>query len=174
MADELNPDGGDATFDDGNSNEDTGEREVSIQKLYVKDASIEVPNAPQVFTEDFQPEVNVDLNTEVQQLAETAFEVAVTVTITAAQGENTAYIVEVQQAGVFEIDGETTEDERGPLLGAYCPGLIFPYLREAAGDMVQRAGFPHFVLQPVNFEALYAQHQADQANDTQETGHATH
>ncbi|WP_111747840.1 protein-export chaperone SecB [Salinisphaera orenii] len=169
MADELTPDNADDT-----ATNDTAQRDVTIQKLYVKDASIEVPNAPQIFTEEFQPEVNVDLNTQVQPLAETAFEVAVTVTINATQGETTAYIVEVQYAGVFEIDGEINEEAQGQLLGAYCPTIIFPYLRETAGDMVQRAGFPHFVLQPVNFEALYAQHQAEQTGDAQNASRTTH
>lgn len=169
MVDALQPDDADDSVA-----EETGEHELSIQKLYIKDASIEVPNAPQVFTEEFQPEVNIDLNTQVQPLSETAFEVAVTVTINATQGENTAYIVEVQQAAVFEIDSESDEDERNQLLGAYCPSIIFPYLREAAGDMVQRAGFPHFVLQPVNFETLYAQHQSDQADGAQDTSRSTH
>lgn len=168
MADELQPDD---TETQGNG---ATQLEVTIQKLYIKDASIEVPSGPMIFTEDQQPEVNVDLNTEVQQLTQTAYEVLVTVTIKATQGEQTSYIVEVQQAGVFEVGSEANEEERGQLLGAYCPAIVFPYLREAAGDMVQRAGFPHFALQPVNFEALYAQHLAEQAGQTQNANQVTH
>lgn len=168
MADERQPD--DAETQENGEHQ----RGVTIQKLYVKDASIEVPEGPMIFTEDQQPEVNVDLNTQVQPLTQTAYEVSVTVTIKAAQGEHTSYIVEVQQAGVFEIDSEANEEESGQILGAYCPAIIFPYLRETAGDMVQRAGFPHFALQPVNFDALYAQHLSEQAGQAQNGSQTTH
>lgn len=168
MADELQPDDASTHGSEANQNE------VTIQKLYVKDASIEVPSGPMIFTEEQQPEINVDLNTQVQPITQTAFEVSVTVTIKATQGEKTSYIVEVQQAGVFEIASEIDEETRGQMLGAFCPAIVFPYLREATGDMIQRAGFPHFALQPVNFDALYAQHLAEQANQTQNTSQTTH
>jgi preprotein translocase subunit SecB len=149
------------------------QRQVALQKIYIRDASIEVPNGPRVFTEQYQPEVNVDLNTRIENLSRETHQVTLTVTVTAKQGERTAYIVEVQQAGVFQIEGFDDDGERGHLLGAYCPSILFPYIRESVGDMVQRAGFPHFLLQPVNFDRLYAQHQSNDGGPTN-VGDATH
>lgn len=161
--------------DNGQQASENGEaqRQVALQKIYIRDASIEVPNGPRVFTEQYQPEVNVDLNTRIENLSRETHQVTLTVTVTAKQGERTAYIVEVQQAGVFQIDGFDDDAERGHLLGAYCPSILFPYIRESVGDMVQRAGFPHFLLQPVNFDWLYAQHQRSEGGPT-EVGDATH
>lgn len=139
------------------------ERQVGLQKIYILDASIEVPDGPRIFIEQFTPEVNVDLNTQIESLSDDAYQVVLTVTVTAKQEEQTAYIVEVQQAGVFQISGFDDEQERGHVLGAYCPSIVFPYIRESVSDMVQRAGFPPFLLQPVNFDMLYAQHMAGAA-----------
>ncbi|MDA3919320.1 MAG: protein-export chaperone SecB [Salinisphaera sp.] len=160
---------------DETENGDAGnQRQVALQKIYIRDASIEVPDGPRVFTEDYNPEVNVDLNTQIQSLSEETHQVVVTVTVTAKQTDRTAYIVEVQQAGVFQLDGFSDDEERSHVLGAYCPSVLFPYLREAIGDMVQRAGFPHFLLQPVNFDMLYAQHRENDSNQPTEVGSATH
>lgn len=150
------------------------QRQVALQKIYIRDASIEVPNGPRVFTEEYKPEVNVDLNTQVENLSRETHQVVLTVTVTARQGERTAYIVEVQQAGVFQIEGFDDARERGHVLGAYCPSILFPYIRESVGDMVQRAGFPHFLLQPVNFDRLYAQHQENRSGSPTDVGDATH
>lgn len=161
--------------DNGNQNEQPqAQRQVGLQKIYVRDASIEVPDGPRVFTEEYNPEVNVDLNTQIQSLSEETHQVILTVTVTAKQGERTAYIVEVQQAGVFQIEGFDDEDERDHVLGAYCPSILFPYIRESVGDMVQRAGFPHFLLQPVNFDLLYAQHRANEDGTPSDASQATH
>lgn len=135
------------------------QRQVALQKIYVRDASIEVPDGPRIFTRDYKPEVNVDLNTRIQGLKDDAHQVMLTVTVTARQGDETAYIVEVQQAGVFRVQGFDDDAERGQVLGAYCPSVLFPFVRETVADMIQRAGFPHFLLQPVNFDALYHEHQ---------------
>ncbi|RJS91592.1 protein-export chaperone SecB [Salinisphaera sp. Q1T1-3] len=153
--------------------QEQGQRTVGLQKIYVRDASIEVPDGPRVFTLDYNPEVNVDLNTQIQNLSDETHQVCLTVTVTAKQEDRTAYIVEVQQAGVFQIEG-FDEQERDHVLGAYCPSVLFPYVREAVGDMVQRAGFPHFLLQPVNFDLLYAQHRAGQGEGTTDASQATH
>ncbi|MES1928983.1 preprotein translocase subunit SecB [Salinisphaera dokdonensis CL-ES53] len=150
------------------------QRQVGLQKIYIRDASIEVPNGPRVFTEEYKPDVNVDLNTRIENLSRETHQVTLTVTVTAKQGERTAYIVEVQQAGVFQIEGFDDDKERGHLLGSYCPSILFPYIRESVGDMVQRAGFPHFLLQPVNFDLLYAQHQNNQGGQPTDAGSATH
>ncbi len=150
-------------------------RQVALQKIYIRDASVEVPDGPRVFTEEYKPDVNVDLNTRIESLSRETHQVIVTVTVTAKQGERTAYIVEVQQAGVFQIEGFDDEAERGHVLGAYCPSVLFPYVRESVGDMVARAGFPHFFLQPVNFDMLYAQHQQNQQTGAPtDAGNATH
>ncbi|MES1939910.1 preprotein translocase subunit SecB [Salinisphaera sp. T5B8] len=161
--------------DNGQQASENGQaqRQVALQKIYIRDASIEVPDGPRVFTEQYQPEVNVDLNTRIENLSRETHQVTLTVTVTAKQAERTAYIVEVQQAGVFQIDGFEDDAERGHLLGAYCPSILFPYIRESVGDMVQRAGFPHFLLQPVNFDRLYAQHQRNDGSPTN-VGDATH
>jgi preprotein translocase subunit SecB len=150
------------------------ERQVGLQKIYVKDGSIEVPDGPRVFTQEYNPEVNVDLNTQAQPLSEEAFQVILTVTVTAKQEERTAYIVEVQQAGVFQISGFPDEGERTHVLGAYCPSILFPYIRESVGDMIQRAGFPPFLLQPVNFDMIYAQQQANEGEGQADAGQTTH
>lgn len=159
----------------GNGGENgQAQKQVALQKIYIRDASIEVPDGPRVFTEDYKPDVNVDLNTRIHNLSDETHQVVVTVTVTAKQADRTAYIVEVQQAGVFRIEGFTEEGERNHVLGAYCPSVLFPYVRESIGDMVQRAGFPHFLLQPVNFDRLYAQHQQNPDAPAADAGDATH
>lgn len=135
---------------------------VTLQKIYLRDASVEVPAAPGVFAGNWDPSINVDLDTRVEDIGDQAHHVTVTATVTAKQEETTAYIVEVQQGGVFQLDGFDDDETRLQVLGAYCPSVLFPYLRETVGDLVQRAGFPHFLLQPVNFDALYQRHREAQ------------
>lgn len=137
--------------------------QVSLQKVYVRDASVEVPDGPQVFTRQLNPELNVELNTRIQELGGDGYQVTLAVTVTAREGDDTAYIVEVQQAGVFQVSGFDDDDQHAHALGAYCPGVLFPFVRESVADMVQRAGFPHFLLQPVNFDALYQEQRQYQA-----------
>lgn len=149
----------------------SGDKQVAIQKIYVKDASLEVPNAPSIFTQEWKPQVDVQLNTGVQNLSDETHEVVLTVTVTAKLGEETAYLAEVKQAGVFLLRGFADEAERGAILGAYCPNTMFPFVRETIADMVVRAGFPHFLLQPVNFDALYQQHLQQKQQATAETKH---
>ncbi|MGN8159923.1 protein-export chaperone SecB [Salinisphaera sp. RV14] len=163
-----------AEDNDSQTEQTEAQRQVGLQKIYIRDASIEVPDGPRVFTEEYNPEVNVDLNTQIQSLSEETHQVVLTVTVTAKQGERTAYIVEVQQAGVFQLEGFSADDERDHVLGAYCPSILFPYIRESVGDMVQRAGFPHFLLQPVNFDLLYAQHLAGEDGTPGDASQATH
>jgi preprotein translocase subunit SecB len=128
----------------------------SIEKLYVKDLSAEVPNAPQIFLEREAPAVELQLRTEGRGIDEGLFEVVLTVTVTSKIGEKVAFLIEVSQAGIFQlrnIPGESME----PLLAVACPNLLFPYAREAISTATTRAGFSPVVLQPVNFEALYAE-----------------
>lgn len=137
------------------SNGEQAGPQVAVHKVYLRDGSVEVPEGAHIFTQNFQPEVNVDLNSKVEELPNENYEVSLTVTVTAKGEDKTAYIVEIQQAGVFQISGFEQDAQRGHVLGAYCPTVLFPYVREAVSDMVQRAGFPPFLLQPVNFDALY-------------------
>lgn len=127
-----------------------------IEKLYVKDASIEVPNAPQIFTDRTTPQVNVELGNSAQKLDEGVYEVSIKVTVTAKIGDNTAFLVEVAQSGIFAI--RNVPDENLEMIVAItCPNILFPYAREAVSDMVTRAGFAPVLLNPINFEALYMQ-----------------
>ena len=128
----------------------------TVEKIYVKDVSFEVPGAPAIFTENVQPELQLNLNQRVQRLGENAFEVVLAVTLTCQAGERTAYVAEVKQAGVFGIAGLEPQMIDG-LLGTQCPNILFPYVRQLVSDLVQAGGFPPFFLQPINFEALYAE-----------------
>lgn len=141
--------------------------QVLMQKVYLRDASVEVPDAPRIFTGEWQPQMNVDLDTHVENLGEQAHQVTVIVTVTAKQGDATAYIVEVQQAGVFQVSGFDDDAQRLMVLGTYCPNALFAFAREAVSDLIARAGFPQFLLQPVNFEALYQQHLQSQDQHSQ-------
>lgn len=133
-------------------------KQVAIQKIYIRDASLEVPNGPGVFTQEWKPRVDVQLNTGVQDLKNDLHHVVLTVTVKAQLGEQVAYLVEVQQAGVFLLRGFGDVEEKRAVLGAYCPNILFPFARETIADQIRRAGFPEFLLQPVNFDALYQQH----------------
>jgi len=137
-------------------------QQFSIQKIFIKDVSFESPNAPAVFTEgEWKPEVNVQINTEAKTLNEGLHEVTLTVTVTAKQLEKTAFLVEVKQSGLFQMVG-FDQEQMGGMLGAYCPETLFPYAREAISDLVTKGGFPQMLLSPVNFNALYMQHQQQQ------------
>lgn len=140
---------------DGNTAE---QKQFQIQKIYIKDVSFETPNSPQIFQQDWKPEMNFQLGNTAKKLGDEVYEVVVSVTVTAKQGENTAYLVEVQQAGIFTLS-HFTDEEIGPMVGSYCPSLLFPYVREVISDLVTKAGFPPMLLAPVNFDMVYAQHQ---------------
>jgi len=132
-------------------------QQFAIQKIYLKDVSLESPRSPQVFTDgEWQPEINVQINTSSQTLSEDTYEVVLTITVTAKQDENTAFLIEVKQAGIFSLSG-FSEDNMAGMVGAYCPETLFPYAREAISDLVGKGGFPQLLLAPVNFNALFAQ-----------------
>ena len=134
----------------------------SIEKLYVKDLSLEVPGAPQIFLEREAPQVNVQLRTEAQNIDEGVYEVVLTVTVSALIGEDrTLFLVEVAQGGIFQIRN-VPETDLEPVMMIGCPNILFPYAREAVSDAVTRAGFQPVLLSPVNFETLY-QSQRQQA-----------
>ena len=141
------------------------EQQFQLQKIYLKDTSFETPNSPGIFTENWEPDVNVELQTAGKPLADNVHEVVLTVTVTTKVGDKTAYLAEVHQAGVFTLDG-FNENERAHMLGSYCPNILFPYAREAISDFVGKGGFPQLMLAPVNFDALYAQHVQQQGKNT--------
>lgn len=142
--------------------EEQPQQQFAIQKIFIKDVSFESPNAPAVFTEgEWKPEVNVQINTEAKALNEGLHEVTLTITVTAKQLEKTAFLVEVKQCGIFQMSG-FEQEQIGGMLGAYCPETLFPYAREAISDLVTKGGFPQMLLSPVNFNALYMQHQQQQ------------
>lgn len=127
-----------------------------IQKLYSKDVSFEVPNAPQIFQENGQAEVKMSLAQRVNELGDNTHEVVLTITVTATIGEKTAYLVEVAQAGIFQVSG-FNEQATHAVMNTLCPTTLFPYARQAISSLVAEGGFPPMVLQPVNFDQLYAQ-----------------
>lgn len=133
------------------------EKQFTLQKIYVKDLSFETPNSPGIFTENWEPNVNVELNTNGKLLAPDVHEVVLGITITTKIGEKVAFLCEVHQAGVFTVKG-FGEQELGPMLGSYCPNLLFPYAREVVSDLVSKGGFPQMLLAPVNFDAIYLDH----------------
>lgn len=135
----------------------------SIEKLYVKDASLEIPNAPQIFTDRTQPQVNVELGNTAQKLEEGVFEASIKVTVTSKIGDKVAFLVEVTQAGIFAIRN-IPEENLEMILGVTCPNILFPYAREAVSDLVTRAGFPPVLLNPINFEALFMQQKQQAEN----------
>lgn len=146
----------------GSADTSADQRQVVLQKIYVRDASVEVPLAPSIFTRQWQPQVDVQVNSRVEDLKNDTWQITLTITVTAKLGEDTAFLVEAHQAGVFMVKGFSQNAELGAVLGAYCPGLIFPFVRETVADLVQRAGFPQLLLQPINFDALYVEHQRRQ------------
>jgi preprotein translocase subunit SecB len=142
----------------------------TIEKTYVKDMSLEVPNAPQVFLQREQPQVEVQIHTSSQAIEEGYYETVVTVTVTAKISEDrTMFLAEAAQAGIFQIR-HLPRGDLEPVLGITCPNILFPYAREVVSDMVTRAGFPPVILNPVNFEVLYQQQQAQQG----QAGTTTH
>lgn len=137
-------------------------REFSLQRIYVKDISFETPNSPTIFTQEWKPESSLSLNSTVTKLEEELYEVVLTVTVTTKLADKTAYLVEVQQAGIFTVRN-FPEEEMGHMMGAYCPNILFPYAREVVSDLVSKGSFPQLLLTPVSFDQLYAQHQHEQA-----------
>ena len=147
-------------------------QQFAIQKIYLKDVSFESPNSPQAFTDgEWKPQINVQINSSHQAIADDTHEVQLTVTVTAKHNENTAFLAEVKQAGIFTMSGFPEENLAG-MLGAYCPETLFPYAREAVSELISKGGFPQLLLAPVNFNALYSQQVQQQAEAQAEQGAA--
>lgn len=134
----------------------------NIEKLYIKDLSIEVPNAPAIFLDRDPPQMDVQLNTQSAPVEDGIYESVLTLTITAKIKDKTAFLVELKQAGIFRIQN-IPQEAMEPALGVGCPNILFPYAREAISDAVLKAGFPPLILQPVNFEMMYMQQQQAKA-----------
>lgn len=132
-----------------------------IEKIYVKDLSVELPNAPQCFLEQEAPKVDLQLQTNGGAVDDGVFQVTLTATVTAKIGDKTQFLVEAVQAGIFQIRNISEEDING-ILAIGCPNILFPYLRETVSDCITRSGFPPVILAPVNFESLYQQHMQNQ------------
>ncbi len=138
--------------------------QVILQKIYLKDGSIELPNAPAVFTRQEQPAIDLQLNTNAQNLGNDNYQVTISATVTAKLGGgDIAFLIEVHQCGIFTVRGFPSVDEVEAVLGTYCLHQVFPFARESVADLIQRAGFPPILLQPVNFEALYVEHRNQRA-----------
>ncbi|CAG0972782.1 Protein-export protein SecB [Methylophilaceae bacterium] len=141
--------------------EQSQEPVFGIEKIYVKDLSLEVPNAPQVFLQREAPQVGIELSNSARMLEDGLFDVAITVTVTSKIEDKTVFLVEVAQAGIFQVRN-IPEENLEALLAITCPNILFPYAREAVSDLVVRAGFPPVLLNPINFEALYLQQKQQQ------------
>ena len=150
------------------SDEQQVDRQFAIQRIYTKDISFESPNAPQVFISEWEPKINVDLSTEIQALSQDTIQVVLTVNVVAKHEDKTAFLVEVQQAGIFLAKG-FSEEELGPLMGIGAPNALYPYAREVVSDLITRGSFPQFTLQPVNFEQMYAQQTASKEAPAEKT-----
>lgn len=149
----------------------------NIQRIYTKDISFETPNSPAIFQKEWKPEVKLDLDTRSNKLADDVYEVVLALTVTAKLGEETAFLAEVQQAGIFSITG-LDDNQMAHSVGSYCPNILFPYAREAIASLVSRGTFPQLNLAPVNFDALFAQYvrarqeEASNAEGSQENASA--
>ncbi len=146
--------------DNDQNNQSVAERSVVVHRVYLKDASFEAPNSPEVFSGSWEPKITLNIKANNRQLDTVSpghWEVSLHLSVEAVHGDKTALLVEVEQAGIFEFSGfEGPEFDR--MLGAYCPNVLYPYAREAVGGLVSRGGFPQLVVQPLNFEAMYQAH----------------
>jgi preprotein translocase subunit SecB len=130
--------------------------EFSIQRIYVKDLSFEAPLTPDIFRKQWQPDMNMDIQTSSNLLEADVYEVVLSVTVTVKSEQHTAFLAEVKYAGIFTLKN-FNEAQLGPLTGSVCPSILYPYAREVISDVVQRASFPQLIIAPVNFDAIYAQ-----------------
>jgi len=138
-------------------------KQLLLQKIYVKDLSFESPRAPEVFSKDASPQTQLNIRSNAREIAPDTHEVVLTITVEAKDQEHSLFLIEIVQAGLFIIKGYS-EEERHMLTGSYCPGSLYPFAREAISDIVTRGGFPQLLLQPINFDALYAQAMRERAS----------
>ena len=154
-------------------NKDETEKHITINKVYLKDFSFESPQTPGIFAEgEWRPQTNLNLRSSHGEAPNDLHEVILTVTVEAKDGDSTLFLVEIQQAGLFDISGYEDEEFKA-IVGSFCPNVLFPYARESIATVIQKGGFPEFVLQPINFDALYRQsleQAAAQAAEAPEAG----
>ena len=143
------------------------ETQFMIQRIYVKDLSFETKNTPAVFQQEWKPDLSLNIQVENKTLEENTYEVVLTVTTTVKNQNETAFLVEVKQAGIFTISG-AAPDQIAHLLGSLCPSLLFPYAREAITSEVVRGSFPQLILAPINFDAIYMQQLEQNKNPSAE------
>ena len=143
--------------------DDQAQPVFQIQRVYLKDLSLEQPNSPQILVEQGQPAVEINLGVEVQPVADGIYEVAVSATVTTRLGDRTLFLCEAKEAGIFEIR-HIPDDQIQPILGIACPGIVYPYLRAVVADVITRAGFPPVHLAEVNFQAMFEAQQSQQGN----------
>ncbi|MEQ3763257.1 MAG: protein-export chaperone SecB [Alcanivorax sp.] len=154
--------------------ENKEQSQFALQRIYTKDISFEAPNSPAAFTKQWKPEVKLDLNTSGRKVDEQHYEVSVKITITAKNDDETAFLVELVQCGLFAVVN-IPEQQLGAMLGAICPNILFPYLRENIDSLVVKGGFPALMLAPINFEALYQKRlQEAQAAQKEASEQPTH
>ncbi|GAA0358341.1 protein-export chaperone SecB [Bowmanella denitrificans] len=140
--------------------------QFAIQRIYTKDISFESPNSPAIFQQEWKPEVKMDLDTRSAKLDDNSYEVVLAVTVTAKAGDQTAFLVEVQQAGIFTI-ADMSDQQKAHILGSFCPNTLFPYARECISNLVNRGTFPQLNLAPVNFDAIFAAYLQKRMQDAQ-------
>ncbi|MBT1064235.1 protein-export chaperone SecB [Bowmanella sp. Y26] len=140
--------------------------QFAIQRIYTKDISFESPNSPAVFQQEWKPEVKMDLDTRSTKLDDNSYEVVLSVTVTANAGDQTAFLVEVQQAGIFTI-ADMSDQQKAHILGSFCPNTLFPYARECISNLVNRGTFPQLNLAPVNFDAIFAAYMQKRIEEAQ-------
>ncbi|MEE2001934.1 protein-export chaperone SecB [Alkalimonas sp. MEB108] len=150
-----------------NQQQDPQALQFAIQRIFVKDISFEAPNAPAIFRKEWKPEVKLDLDTRSEKLEDDVYQVILSLTVTTTVGEETAFLCEVQQAGIFSI-AQLPENQLAHMLASFCPNILFPYAREAVSNLVNRGTFPQLNLAPVNFDALFAQYVQQRQADAGE------
>lgn len=147
---------------------DEVEKRIIISKVYLKDFSFESPQAPGIFrSTEWKPQTNLNLRSAHHEIEGDLHEVVLTITVDAKDGDTTLFLVEIQQSGMFEIAGYN-KDEFNAIIGSFCPNILFPYARESIAGVIQKGGFPEFVLQPINFDALYMQSRQQAAQQEAE------
>lgn len=148
--------------------EQGAEKRLTISKIYLKDFSFESPQTPGIFRQsDWKPDTNLNLRSSHSPADGDFHEITLTITVEAKEGDKTCFLIELQQAGLFELAGYEGEELKA-IIGSFCPNILFPYARESIASLIQKGGFPEFVLQPINFDALYMQAQQQAAQQTME------
>lgn len=145
--------------------------QFAIQRIYTKDVSFEAPNSPAIFRKEWKPDLKLDLNVKHEKVEDGVYEVVLTLTATNKVDDQVAFLCEVHQAGIFTIGEDVQDGQMAHMLGSFCPNILFPYARECVASLVNRATFPQLNLAPVNFDAIFARHmqqQAEQAGQTQQ------